>query len=98
MRGIVQPALCTATCPLGHRGRHPGIEPRQENIIHFSRLPCRRALEVALAACTNALDSEVYDLELQAYPAIGTHLGCCQPGLLCLHAKPLCHRSAPQQA
>lgn len=30
-----------------------------------------RALEVALAACTNALDSEVYDLELRAYPAIG---------------------------
>ncbi|PRW58893.1 magnesium transporter MRS2-7 [Chlorella sorokiniana] len=29
-----------------------------------------RALEVALAACTNALDSEVYDLELRAYPAI----------------------------
>lgn len=52
---------------------------------------------MALAACTNALDSEVYDLELQAYPAIGRGLRLL-PARAALHAKPLCHRSAPQQA
>ena len=46
---------------------------------------------MALAACTNALDSEVYDLELRAYPAIGAiqrpalhaHVAVCSVAMPC---------------
>ena len=34
-----------------------------------------RALEVALATVTNVLDSEVFELERDAYPTMGKHAG-----------------------
>lgn len=60
-----------------------GVAPAAPATAAMPRFPCRRALEVALASCTNALDTEAYELEKRAYPAIGAwaspcwHVGAC---------------------